>query len=193
MPTIAFEKLYEHVMEMLQDLDPSLTYHSIHHTRDVVRQSERIAKEEGIPPDQIVLLKIAALYHDTGFLKVYAGHEEAGCAIFEADKYRSHFSDDEAALILGLIRATKVPQQPHTHLQQIICDADLDYLGRTDFPPIAALLQKEVLHAGLVPDALTWHEREIQFLQKHRYHTHSSQTVREPVKQQNIEALLRRS
>lgn len=192
MPAVAFEKLYEHVMEMLQALDPSLTYHSIHHTRDVVRQAERIAIDEGIAADQLLLLKIAALYHDTGFLKIYTGHEEAGCGIFETDKYRAQFSDAEVDLILGLIRATKVPQRPHTHLQQIICDADLDYLGRTDFTPIAGLLQREVLHAGMVADAETWHQRELQFLQQHRYHTLSSQTIREPVKQQNIQSLLRR-
>ena len=53
MPAVAFEKLYEHVMEMLQALDPSLTYHSIHHTRDVVRQAEA----RGAADEDVVLLE----------------------------------------------------------------------------------------------------------------------------------------
>ena len=40
-------------------------------------------------------------------------------------------------LFSQLILATKVPQKPKNKLEKIICDADLDYLGREDFDNIS--------------------------------------------------------
>jgi hypothetical protein len=43
-----------------------------------------------------------------------------------------------------LIHVTEIPHKPLNHLQEIICDADLDYLGRNDFQEIADNLKAEL-------------------------------------------------
>jgi len=179
------------VLRALEGLDPHLTYHCVKHTLDVVRESERIAGEEGISGNgELFLLKVAALYHDTGFLETYSGHEEKSCEIFMRDAVHFGMTDMEKDSVKALIMATRVPQEPGTLLEKIICDADLDYLGRPDFFDIGEELRKEFLYYQIVKDDRDWESLQLRFLKNHRYHTASSQRLREPLKQYNYQQLL---
>ena len=154
------------------------------------KQRERIAKAEGIENErQLFLLKVAALYHDTGFLQTYANHEQKSCEIFLRDSDDFGFSKDEKELITSLIMATKLPQTPHALLEKIICDADLDYLGRGDFFEIGEGLRKEFLKFGVINSAAEWDALQIKFLSNHHYHTITSKNLRERAKQENIAKL----
>jgi uncharacterized protein len=85
-----------------------------------------------------------------------------------------------------MIRATRIPQSPKTILEQVICDADLDYLGRSDFYTIGEGLFKEFLHQGIVHNDMEWNQLQIKFLDAHRYFTKSANVKRESVKQQHL-------
>jgi uncharacterized protein len=185
-----FISLQNKMLAELDGLSTQLTYHSKAHTMDVIAQSERIAKAEGITAAQdLLLLKTAALFHDTGFLYTYANHEERGCELFLEHTTGFSLDTTEKEIVMGLIMATKIPQQPVTHLQQVICDADLDYLGRDDFFEIAEGLRKEFLHYGIVADDAAWEKMQLNFLKNHQYHTASSQLLREPGKQAHLQSL----
>lgn len=190
MPDNDFEVIYKHVLLRLKDLDPALSYHCIEHTLDVVKHSARVALDENINEKEMYLLKIAALYHDTGFLYTYKDHESKSCEIFLEDSKDYNFKEGEKKIILDLIMATRVPQQPKTLLQKIICDADLDYLGRHDFEEIAGRLKTEFFNYGIVTNEAEWHRLQLKFLENHNYHTNSSQLIREPLKQANYKGLL---
>ena len=187
----AFEKIKKNVLAKLNNLSPDLTYHSLEHTLDVLQQCERIALSEGVTdPEQLFLLKVAALYHDTGFLRTYSEHESKGCTIFLEDVDSMEFTEAEKNLIVELIMSTKIPQKPKTLLEKIICDADLDYLGRNDFFAIGDNLRREFLCFHIITNNEEWEKLQLNFLQKHRYHTQSSRQLREPVKQNNYAQLL---
>ena len=81
-----------------------------------------------------------------------------------------------------MIMATKIPQSPKNKLEKIICDADLDYLGRDDFEPISNSLYKEFLDFGFVKDHNDWMQKQVGFLESHHYFTKSSQELRQPKK-----------
>lgn len=186
-----FEIIKKEVLAMLDFLNPHLTYHSKAHTIDVLEQCIRIANNENITDaNELSLLKFAALFHDAGFLKTYANHEAKGCEIFLEKTAGLGFSTEDKDTVCGLIMATKIPQMPKTHLQKVICDADLDYLGRADFFVIGGQLKKEFLYYNIVSSEEDWEKLQNNFLQHHQYHTQSSRTLREPVKQQHIEKLL---
>jgi uncharacterized protein len=186
-----FKVLKKLMLAELDGLDPNLTYHSKAHTKDVIEQCESIAEREGIKGHDILVLKMAALFHDTGFLRTYLNHEAMGCRIFIEKTEALNFSEEDNNAVQQLIMATKLPQSPATHLQRIICDADLDYLGRDDFFPIGDNLRKEFLHFKIVPDNEAWEKMQLNFLKIHHYHTKSSQDLREPVKQKNYTELLK--
>ncbi|HVT85051.1 MAG TPA: hypothetical protein VHD35_07595, partial [Chitinophagaceae bacterium] len=130
--------------------------------------------------------KTAALYHDSGFLHAYSGHEEAGCEIVKKELPAYGINGKQLDAICGMIMATKIPQSPKNKLEEIICDADLDYLGRPDFFKIANSLFKEMMHRGLVNNEREWNRIQVNFLKNHHYFTPTNKQSRE---QQKLEHL----
>jgi HD superfamily phosphodiesterase len=51
--------------KLSRELDPRLAYHSIGHTLDVHDSAVRIAEMERVSEDDIILLRTAALFHDS--------------------------------------------------------------------------------------------------------------------------------
>ncbi|GAB3959402.1 hypothetical protein GCM10028805_55450 [Spirosoma harenae] len=168
-------------------LPHQLTYHNIDHTYDVVKQANRIARAEGIIDDELLaLIHTAACYHDAGFLYVYANHEEESCQIATRHLPTFDYSPSQIAQVCQLIRATRLPQAPTTLAEAILCDADLDYLGRDDYASISQLLLTEWLTFGYLPDPSQWLSIQRSFLTKHSYFTRTNQQLREPRKQQTL-------
>jgi len=192
MPAHQFYKEIEsNAIGKLRKLSPDLTYHCYDHTMDVLEQCVRIAEAEGVNDEKdIFLLKVAALYHDTGFVKAYRFHEAASCDIFLEETKEFGFTDADNEVVKRLIMATQIPQQPADILEKIICDADLDYLGRDDFFSIGDTLRKEFMLFKVVANNDEWENLQLKFLKNHSYHTTSSQLLREPAKQLNIAKLL---
>ena len=176
-----------------KELDPRLGYHNLSHTLDVLKQAERIARQEGIKDSHdLLLLKTAAVFHDSGFLFVYKGHEEKGCEIVSED-LKDVFSESDIKKICGMIMATKIPQSPNTLLEQIICDADLDYLGRKDFEPISSHLYKEFITFKIIPDNCVWDHIQIRFFESHHYFTKTTIESRNDIKMKHLDILKERS
>ncbi|HWJ27821.1 MAG TPA: HD domain-containing protein [Flavisolibacter sp.] len=186
---IDFQEIKKQVQSKLKKGLPAyLTYHNLAHTEDVLQQAIILAHEEGIvSPDEIFLLKVSALYHDTGFLSEYNGHEEKSCEIAQTELPKYGLTEKQIDLVCGMIRATKIPQNPQNKLEEIICDADLDYLGRNDFYSIGDGLFKEFMHQGIVSNEYEWNKLQVGFLQKHVYFTNSCKKKREVLKQQHLE------
>jgi hypothetical protein len=88
-----------------------------------------------------------------------------------------------------MIRATRIPQAPKNHLEQILCDADLDYLGREDFYEVGKRLYAEMQERGLVETEREWNLIQKTFLENHRYHTHYAILNREKRKQKYIQEI----
>jgi len=179
-----------YVLHQLQQLSPTLYYHGLHHTLDVVAQAESLADAEGITDAaQRAVLRTAAFFHDTGFLTTYQGHEKAGCALAHQVLPEMGYTATQIDSICKLIMATQMPQAPgDSHLVQILCDADLDYLGRPDFLPISNTLLQELQARGKMQDLRAWQELQVRFLSEHRYWTRTALQRREAGKQAHLAA-----
>ena len=175
------------ILKQLEDgLSPNLHYHGLHHTRDVMEAALRIASSEGLPEDQIRLLRIAVLYHDSGFVVNSKDHESHGCEIAKRNLPAYGYSPKEIETICGMIMATRIPQSPHNLLEKIICDADLDYLGRDDFNRISRSLYEEIKLSGQNLGERDWSLLQKKFLENHHYFTEFGKKNREPLKQQHL-------
>ena len=140
-----FEVIYLDVISHLSaELPPYLTYHSVVHTKYVVKKAIYIAEKENLPQDQLYLLKIAALYHDIGFMFGPKNHEEKGCEIVWDELPRRGLSDEQIMQICEMIRATKIPQKPTSHAAEILADADLEYLSTSLFGEVSEYLFQEL-------------------------------------------------
>lgn len=172
------------------ELSDALHYHGLHHTLDVLGVAKSLCKSEGVQGRAVMLVKTAALYHDCGFVKnKHAGHEYEGCLIARASLPGFGFTPEDIEIICGMIMATKIPQSPTNLLEQIICDADLDYLGREDFYPIGETLFEELEAYQLISGEVAWNRLQVSFLGAHRFHTRTNKLLREPVKMQYLEEL----
>lgn len=182
------------MQKLSEQLSKDLLYHGIHHTIDVEIQAERIAKNEKInSKDDIYLLKLACLYHDTGFITTYKGHELAGCNFARNELPQFGLTQKQIEIICGMIMATRVPQTPHTKLEEIICDADLDYLGRDDFFSISHTLFMELQKKKIISSEKEWNAMQIKFFKKHSYFTETNKKSRGEEKSKHlalIEAML---
>jgi len=189
-----FTSIKEPILSRLKnELDPRLGYHNIMHTLDVLEQAEVLAKQENVTDKHdLLLLKTAAVFHDSGFLFVYKGHEEKGCEI-ASESLRNVFSVEDIKKVCGMIMATKIPQSPNTLLEQIICDADLDYLGRNDFEPISQTLHKEFIIFKIIPEDIIWDHVQIKFFESHHYFTGTSISKRNEKKLKHLNILKERS
>jgi predicted metal-dependent HD superfamily phosphohydrolase len=186
-----FRQAETHLLQRLETaLSPTLYYHGLHHTLDVVQAAEWLADRQGLTdPTERGLLRTAALYHDCGFTDVYQGHEEEGCRYVRAVLPGFGFLDAALDAICGMIRATKIPQQPQTKLEEILADADLDYLGRDDFEPIARTLFEELKVRNLVADEPAWNRIQVKFLESHHYWTPTAVAERQASKQRHLDQL----
>ena len=171
------------------DLPANLFYHTIHHTLDVYRCAESIAKEEGISSSDLKLLLVAVIYHDAGYLKQNKDHEELSCAMAREHLSLYKYTKKEIDVICGIIMATKIPQRPNTHLEEIICDADLNYLGRDDFFRIGEYLYNEMLAFGYINNREQWNKVQLDYMQQHNYFTATAIKHNQSRKNKNLKEL----
>ncbi|MBC7920106.1 MAG: phosphohydrolase [Ferruginibacter sp.] len=182
-----FSEAKNHIVGRLRnELAPDLHYHGWHHTLDVCRSVEKLAKKENVAGNDLTLLRTAAYYHDAGFLEQYQDNEPIAVRIAGEALPRFGYSADQVGIVGGIILATRIPQSPRTHLERVMCDADLDYLGRGDFHAIAQGLQRELMEHGLIRSERQWNEIQLRFLEQHRYFTPTARAARELLKQKHL-------
>jgi class 3 adenylate cyclase/HD superfamily phosphodiesterase len=188
---IRFDDLEEHVMNILEEKLPrNLYYHNLKHTIDVTVQVELIGRGESISDEELLLLKTAALFHDTGFTEVYKDHEEKGVEIAAGILPLFDYTGEQIQKINELIMVTKLPPRPKNLLEQIICDADLDYLGRVDFIPVSGNLFRELSEHQIIENNLKrWNQIQIAFIEKHQYFTETAKRLRDVNKNIQLEAI----
>lgn len=177
------------VKRLNADLPKGLYYHGIHHTMDVCEAVERIAIWEGVTGEEIYLLKTAALFHDAGFIHSYESNEPIGAKMAKEMLPKFGYTKEQIDQVIELIEATKFPHNPKNYLEEIICDADLDYLGREDFYQISATLRNELRKFNKLKDEEEWDKLQIQFFNSHQYFTDSCKNRREPEKAKRFKEL----
>jgi uncharacterized protein len=183
MMCMQFEEATTRILNILKEQLPAhLHYHSIGHVKDVYDAALVIGNAEGLNETDLKLLLTAVSYHDAGFLRSAVEHEKYSCQMAREDLPQFGYTESQIDVICSMIMATRLPQQPVTLLEQIICDADLDYLGRPDFFEIGERLYLELLNSGVVKNEREWNALQVSFLEKHRYFTTTSIASRNPQK-----------
>lgn len=168
------------------EMPKHLSYHNLEHILDVLQAAIMLAEAERISTIETELLKVSVLFHDAGFIHTIPGHEEAGCKMADEILPGFDYNADEIDIVKSTILATKYPPTPKSILQEIICDADLDYLGREDFFVIGDKLFKELQRQGSIANAEQWNSLQVRFLTSHRYFTKTSIELREAGKQKHL-------
>ncbi len=185
-----FDKIYDEVIQLLEKKLPKfLTYHTVGHTQYVLKKVIYIADKEKISKKNILLLKIAALFHDIGFTQSNIEHEKKGCKIARRVLFKYNFSQVEIDKICGMIMATRIPQEPKTNLECILADADLEYLATNKFKEIGDTLFTELKHYNKTLTRKKWNSIQIEFMKNHSYHTAYCKRYKTFRKNRNLSSL----
>lgn len=191
--SINYNKAERHITRVLEKgLSDKLHYHCLEHVKDVVNAVENLALTEDVTDEGLFLLKSAASYHDAGFIEQYDKNEPIGARLAEEILPKYGYTDQHIAIIKELIYVTQIPHNPKNKLEEIICDADLDYLGRDDFHVIADRLRVELREHGKIDSDRKWDELQVMFLTNHKYFTKTAIATRLPKKMQNLEEIKQR-
>lgn len=187
---IQFTDIQEIILDKLEkELPDYLYYHNVKHTVDVVTEVELIGWGEGCTDEEILLLKTAGLFHDAGHTIAYDNHEFYGTELAREMLPRFNYTPEQIEKICSIIMATKLPPKPKNLLENIICDSDLDYLGRSDFIPVSNTLYEELKAQNKMGSLNDWNKMQVKFISGHQYFTKTARSLREVNKQLQIERI----
>lgn len=187
---IQFTDIQEIILDRLEnELPEFLYYHNVKHTVDVVTEVELIGWAEGLDDEGILLLKTAALFHDAGHIVAYDNHEFHGTEMVREFLPDYGYSEEQIERICQIIMATKLPPEPKDIYQKIICDSDLDYLGRSDMIPVSNTLYREMKEQNKIGTLNDWNKLQLKFISGHSYFTKTARSLREVNKQKQIERI----
>ena len=184
------EQMISFVMGLLKyKLPVEYSYHNHQHTEYIIEKVIEIGIHENCTAEEMELLKLAALWHDIGYINTYEGHEEEGCNLV-----RKYFPDfgipvEETEIVCSLIMATRIPQDPQNKLEQVIADADLEYLGTPNAAIMAEKLYNELKFRNPGLSHEEWNKTKIAFIGSHHFFTNYCLQNREPLKQEYLHQL----
>jgi adenylate cyclase len=187
---IQFTDIQEVILDKLEkELPENLFYHNVKHTVDVVTEVELIGWGEGCSDEEILILKTAGLFHDVGHIIAYDNHESFSTRIAREMLPEYNYTPEQIESICSVIMATKLPPRPANLLESIICDSDLDYLGRSDFIPVSNTLYEELKARDKMKSLNDWNKMQVKFISGHQYFTNTARSLREVNKQLQIERI----
>jgi predicted metal-dependent HD superfamily phosphohydrolase len=165
-----------------------LAFHDLSHTQTVVQRSQEIAAHYQLTTDEMLTLYAAAWFHDVGHL--YAdmeGHEEKSVECMRNFMQQCNASEAFIENVAKCIMATRMPHDPHSLLEEIMCDADTYHFGTKDFKQTNKDIYREYELRGLTPMLDNWQQKTLTLLETHRFFTSYCKTYLNKGKLKNIE------
>ena len=165
-------------------------YHGFNHTVRTVEAAESIGKKTGLTAEELDILRLAAWFHDTGYLTCHKGHEEKSARVAVRFLRARGFPEGRINRVVGCILATKMPQKPRSVLERVLCDADMVSLGTTDLFMLDRRLKREVerRERRVIP-TLEWLNRSEALLARYRFHTPYGRKELEKGRRENLRIL----
>jgi len=183
------ENIKKFACATLEKVPGKYLYHSWRHTINVVKYAPLFARQSGLSEPEIELITAAAWLHDLGFIYGAAGHEAASAAIAAEALPPMGVSPGELEDIQTLIMATIIPARPFTVAEMVICDADVEYLGRAEFYELSTLLRMELFLLGRGFTELEWLDFEIKFLTNQKFFSPAARRLRNAGKLRHLREL----
>lgn len=188
------QHMNDFVIDLLKSGIPAnYYYHNYEHTLYVMDKVMEIGQYENCTKKELELLQTAALWHDTGYVNIYTGHEEESCRLARENLPGYGYSPEDIDRICGMIMATRIPQSPKNKLEEILADADLEYLGTGNAGVLANHLFNELKTLNPLLTEEAWNRTEIDFLTAHPYFTGYCKENKEPVKQAYLKSLINKN
>lgn len=181
----------EYVCKLIAEKSPeNLIYHTLEHTKSVVRNAQLISKNENLTEEEMNILMISAWFHDIGYLKIYTGHEKESVKTATSFLSQKNVDSETIKLISESIMATKFPHKPTGKIAEILCDADFMHIGSENYFESAEKLRQELQNVTKKKLKKSAFEKEsIKLFKKHIFFTSYCQGKITEQKKKNLKIL----
>ncbi len=184
------ENVKNYVNVLLSPLQ-HLYYHQYSHALDVMNRALELGKKEWLNDQDLEILALASLFHDTWFVIQYDNNEPIWAKIAKNYLRWMLYPEEKIQKIEKLILATDPNyKDPKNILEKIIKDADIDNLWRDDFMEKFNNIQKELEYIKKIktndPNWIHW---TIKFLENMKFSTDTQNNERNQKKLKNINIL----
>lgn len=182
------DKLQDEALSYLgENLDKHYTYHNAEHSLEVCNAVKLFTEKSDLPDFTIAALRIAAIFHDFGYL--IRSNENEALAWEYIQEFGSRSNIDRKYLLAAheLILETVYPYKPQTPAGEILCDADIEYIGREGFVEKALLFRRELASEGTVFSDQQWWILELDFLKENTFFSSICKKMRTPGRLSNLE------
>ncbi len=195
--TDLLEKTDKFVSELFEnELPKTCIYHNYVHTKRVLKSTKEIIdnSERNLKDEEKLILQLAALLHDTGYVNGTKDHEKRSAEI--AQKFLTEEKVDQSIIdeVVKVILATQMSVEPQTFLEKILRDADASHFAKKYFPEASEYLRQELKIKGIkeyTPEE--WVNANIDmFTVHHKYYTDYAQKKWKPKKDDNLNSLTKR-
>lgn len=185
------ENAKKYVNKLLLPLEDHY-YHSYNHAVDVMERAKYLSQREWLSQDDIEILAISWLFHDTGFIIQYDNNEQIWAKIAKNYLKSILYPDEKIKLIEKIILATDPAyKNPKNYYEEIIKDADMDNLWRDDFKDKNEKLKKEIeIIKKIKINDPEWKHASIELLKEYEFNTNSQKNERNPKKGENLQKML---
>lgn len=172
---------------LAEHLHKRYTYHNADHTLNVCNAVKLFAEKSTLSPGTTLALRIAAVFHDFGYLQQSFDNEKLALPYLK--EFGDRFKIDEPILQQSgdLILETTFPYAPVTPAGKLLCDADIEYIGREEFFQQAELFRRELAADNIVYTDKQWWTMEIEFLQTNTFFTPVCQGLRNAGRLSNLQ------
>ena len=183
------EELQSAALDFLdKHLDKRYTYHNKAHTLEVCNAVKLFAEQTpDLPQETCFALKIAAIFHDFGYLESSFDNEKLVLPYIKKFGSCAGIADSILLAANDMILETAFPYKPFTPAGKLLCDADIEYIGRECFCEQAKLFRRELASDNIVYTEKEWWSFELKFLQENTFFTPICQTLRESGRLRNLE------
>ena len=193
-------KDYAQVLKMTEDFVTAMYeeyttecfhFHNLSHTKEVVKRGNEIAAHYKLTARESMILFISCWFHDTGYLYVSPHlHEEKSVDLMKEFATKVELEEADVDEIAGCIMVTKMPRNPGTLLEKIMCDADTYHLGTKDFSKYNKRIRKEFsCTMGENFNLLNFQNHTLQLFEEHEFYTDYCKYLLNEQKNENMKKI----
>lgn len=163
----------DYVSELFnKKLSKKYIYHNLEHTLEVLENVTEIGENSALTSEELEVLEIAAIFHDTGLIDNSSNHEENSVQIAKEFLKSQQYNPEKIDMVTSLILATNLNNDPKDFLHKVLRDADILHIGKKNFYSKSKKLKAEIESLdGKAMEELYWINCTINFLEKVEFKT----------------------
>ena len=177
---------------LAEKLPSTIIFHNFYHAIQVKKYAETIGEHSGLSAEEMNILRICALFHDSGYVKSSKKYIEESISLASAFLAEHGIDQQTIDYVSEIIGANKLPQNPKDKIAEVLCDADLMYIASENgIEQFDLLYDETVLVKKNFDKRSAFEKANIDYFTTHTYFTEYGKTILQPKKESAAKRVIR--